>query len=122
MPPASNAMRNDTVPLTTPIACLQPCMDAKRRSNSATCLPSRRPQLPLRNVPSSRRSSALPKIGQPVNGRLRTGFPPKSANLIQELEAHSRNEAAAQIRAKNDRHAHEMEAAKSRKACMLIIE
>ena len=46
----------------------QPCIAAKRLSNSATSVPWSRPQWPLRSVRSRRSSSGLPKIGQCGNG------------------------------------------------------
>src|ERR1041385_912612 len=82
IPAASSAIRNETVPLTTAIPCLQPCFAAKRFSNLATSRPSSLPQLPLRSTSSNRFSSVLPKTGQAGKGRVRTGLPPSRASLI----------------------------------------
>src|ERR1039458_5465437 len=79
MPAAIRATRRETVPLTTPMLCLAPCMAAKRCSNSATSGPWCLPHLPLRSARSSRASSGSPKIGQAVKGRVRTGVPPRMA-------------------------------------------
>src|SRR5215510_8967262 len=74
MPAAIKAIRSDTVPFTTAMPCLQPCIAAKRLSNSATSRPCNRPHFPLRNTRNSRRSSSLSKTGQDMNGRVRVGF------------------------------------------------
>src|ERR1035438_3435269 len=88
MPAAIRATRRETVPLTTPMPCLVPCMAAKRCSNSATSGPWCLPHLPLRSARSRRASSGSPKTGQAVKGRVRTGVPPriaKGCDMIQVL-------------------------------------
>ena len=82
MPAASSAIRSETVPLTTATPWPQPCIAAKRRSNSSTCWPSSLPHSPLRSVRSRRSSSASPKMGQEGNGRVRIGDPPNRASTM----------------------------------------
>src|ERR1019366_5329568 len=81
MPAAISATRSETVPLTTPMPCLTPCMAAKRCSNSATSGPLSLPHLPLRSARSSPSSSGSPKTGQVVKGRVRSGVPPRTAKV-----------------------------------------
>src|SRR5947209_16058515 len=93
-------MRSETVPLTTPMPCLQPCIAAKRLSKSATSGPSSFPHWPLRRVFTRRCSSALPKIGQAGNGFVRTGLPPSRASIfISPLQVDAHVDAAVAGRA-----------------------
>ena len=78
---AMSAIRSDTVPFTTPIACWQWCIAAKSPSNSVTSPPFSLPHLPLRNARINRCSSASSNTGQLVKGFVRTLLPPNIAKV-----------------------------------------
>ena len=80
MPAAISAMRRETVPFTTAMPCLQPCIAANRFQIRRP--PSVEPA-PLAAVQRAEEafSSGSPKIGQVVKGLSRTGGPPNRASI-----------------------------------------
>jgi len=80
MPGRERAMRRETVPLTTAMPCLQPCMAAKRFSKfgDLPAIQSSHFRCAAFAVGVSLR---LAKMGQGVISRVRTGLPPRERVL-----------------------------------------